>query len=154
LNRVTDMTCKTANGFSVYFTATDRGWEISDATTVQHRGYVTAEVAMLVKANAEAFDLAEIPALVKSAKAEVKCSTVDHNRLRGRVRTGKPTDPTAPHSESYWPVRRGHGQAQIDCEALTGSLRMSGQCWGHRPKCQPTPRSRPAADDQETVAAR
>jgi hypothetical protein len=120
----------TADGCALHFDATTRGWEIADATQVQHRGYLTAEVALLVKANVTAFDLAEIPALVKAAKAEARCSTVDHNRLRGRVRTDKPADPSPPHSETYWPVRRGHGHPQIDCEALTGKLGVSGQCWG------------------------
>jgi hypothetical protein len=124
------MTCTTADGFALCFADTDRGWEIADATRVQHRGYVTAEVATLVKANATAFDLSEISDLVKAAKAEGRCSAVDHNRLRGRVRSIKPTDPSAPTSESYWPVRRGHGHPQIDCEALTGKLAVSGQCWG------------------------
>jgi len=30
----------------------------------------------------------------------------------------------------YTPIQRSAGYPQIHCEALTGRLRMSGECWG------------------------
>jgi predicted RNase H-like nuclease len=106
-------TAKTADGFTLYIDLTDRGWAIADATRVQHRGYVTAEIVALVKANAEAFDLAEIPALVKSAKAEAKLDRVDHNRLRARAAGVKPARKERRHAADCPCCRFTYGRGMI-----------------------------------------
>jgi hypothetical protein len=78
-------TRNTVDGHPIFFEQTDRGWEISDRSRVQHRGYTSTEVANLVKGELSIFARDEIPALVKAASAELRCKEVDHNRLRRRV---------------------------------------------------------------------
>jgi hypothetical protein len=82
VSEMTKFTKRTANNVVVNLNETTDGFELGSNMQIVHRGYLSAQVALLAWGEVELFDFAELFTLVKTARRVSKLKSCSPGLLR------------------------------------------------------------------------